>query len=264
MNKLLKNKQSTSSSSTNMLAKVYQNQDDGTSSHTVAPVQHDVAADSLPHIDVVSDSLRRQITEGKYVNLASLLIPDFDTANFTTSEFSGLELLRQNRRDHRLDRSLTITQFYRGFGIYKRVMCEAYPQRSVELDLYEADIGNIFDQFGNLFYQYHVQFSRKATAYLENGIKVNWSKGDKDMFQLIVGGAKAKLCDHCSQSDHQSAFCPSQINGPGLSDKRYEVRKGSGKTDASVDKHGRPKIMYQGKEICKGKACYNKQCSCYT
>ena len=107
-------------------------------------------------------------------------------------------------------------------------------------------------------------FQGKLQLILKRVLKVDWSIWDKDMFQLIVGGAKAKLCDHCSQSDHQSAFCPSQINVPGLSDKRYEVHKGSGKTDASVDKHGRPKIMYQGKEICNnfnGKACYNKQCS---
>ena len=78
--------------------------------------------------------------------------------------------------------------------------------------MYEADIGNIFDHFGNLFYQYHVQFTRKAAAYLEKGIKIDWSKRNTELFQLIVSGAKAKLCDHCSQSDHQSQFCPSQIN----------------------------------------------------
>ena len=129
--KILQDKQSPPSSSTNMLAKVYQNQGDGTSSQTV-PVQHQrdwtssqtipmqqhgVAADLLPHLDIVSDSLRHQITEGKYVNLASLLIPEFDTPNFTTNEFSGLELLRKSRRDHRLDRPLNITQFYKAFGI---------------------------------------------------------------------------------------------------------------------------------------------------
>ena len=88
-------------------------------------------------------------------------------------------------------------------------MCEAFPQRRLELELYEADIGNIFDHFGNLFYQYHVQFTRKAAAYLEKGTKIDWSKRNTELFQLIVGGAKAKLCDHCSQSDHQSQFCPS-------------------------------------------------------
>ena len=75
-------------------------------------------------------------------------------------------------------------------------MCEVFPQRRVELDLYEADTGNMFDYYGSLFYQYHFQFSRKAAAYLENGIKVDWSKRDTKMFQLIICGAKSKLCDH--------------------------------------------------------------------
>ena len=84
------------------------------------------------------------------------------------------------------------------------------------------------------------------------------------MFQLIVGGAKSKLCDHCSQTDHQSAFCQSQINVPGLSNKHSEQHKGSSKIDTSVDKHGRPKVLFQGKEICNNydtKTCLNRACS---
>ena len=77
-------------------------------------------------------------------------------------------------------------------------MCEAFPQRRDELNLYEADIANIYEDYGDLFYQYHVQFSRQATAYMEKGIKIDWSKRHKDLFQLLVGGAKTKLCDHCS------------------------------------------------------------------
>ena len=150
--------------------------------------QHGVAADLLPHLDIVSDSLRLQITEGKYINLASLLIPEFHlTPNFTTNEFSELELLRKSRRDYPLDRPLNITQFYKAFGIYKRVMCEAFPQRRLELELYEADIGNIFDHFGNLFYQYHVQFTRKAAAYLEKGIKIDWSKRNTEFVSAYCG-----------------------------------------------------------------------------
>ena len=59
-------------------------------------------------------------------------------------DMNGLEFLRRDRKDHRLDRALAITQFYKAFGIYKRVMCEAFPLHRGELDLYEADIGNIF------------------------------------------------------------------------------------------------------------------------
>ena len=98
-------------------------------------------------------------------------------------------------------------------------------------------------------YQYHVQFTRKAAAYLEKGIKIDWSKRNTELFQLIVGGAKAKLCDHCYQSDHQSQFCPSQINVPGMSDKRSEQIKGSGKYDATADKHSCPKVTFKGKNL---------------
>lgn len=57
----------------------------------------------------------------------------------------GIELLKRQQRDHRLDRALSITQFFKAFGIYKRVMCVAFPQRKHELELYEADIGNIYE-----------------------------------------------------------------------------------------------------------------------
>ena len=72
-------------------------------------------------------------------------------------------------------------------------MCEVYPQRQTELDLYEADIGNIYEHYGEVFYQYHVQFSKRASAYLEKGIKIDWTKHNKDLFQLLIGGAKTNF-----------------------------------------------------------------------
>lgn len=75
-----------------------------------------------------------------------------------------------------MDRVLTITQFYKVFGEYKRIMCEIYPQRRLELDLYEADIGNIFGHYGEIFYHYYCQFTRKTAVYPEKVIKVDWSK----------------------------------------------------------------------------------------
>ena len=72
-----------------------------------------------------------------------LLVPDNDSLKSTESVV-GLELLKQPQRDCCLDRVLAITQFYKALGIYKRVMCEAFPQ---QLDLHEADIGEIFDHY---------------------------------------------------------------------------------------------------------------------
>ena len=57
-------------------------------------------------------------------------------------------------------------------------MSEAYPQRRLELDLYEADIGSIYEHYGDIFYQYHRQFTKKTAAYLEKGIKISSVQDD--------------------------------------------------------------------------------------
>ena len=78
-----------------------------------------VAADKLPHIDVVTYSVKRNIITGKYINLACLLIPDFEAPKAFIDDINGLEFLRRDRKDHRLERSLNITQFFKAFSIYK-------------------------------------------------------------------------------------------------------------------------------------------------
>ena len=112
VNQLLTEKSTKIGQSTpNMLEKYYGKETLQTPATTTAS-QFGVAADSLPHVDVISETLKRNILEGKFINLACLLIPDFEPPNLTTNEASGLEFLRQGRRDHRLDRSLSITQFF--------------------------------------------------------------------------------------------------------------------------------------------------------
>ena len=182
INKLLSDqaRRSSTTATTNTLERFYGTQNSESIPIQTTRTQYGIPADELPHVDVVSDSVRKNIVEGKYVNLACLLIPEFEAPSVSVNEFSGIELLRQGRRDHRLDRILNITQFYKAFGIYKRVMCEAFPQRRPELDLYEADIGNIFEHYGEIFYAYHCKFTKKAAAYLEKGVKIDWSKRNKD------------------------------------------------------------------------------------
>lgn len=237
---------------TNMLGKFYKEKTSTSFPQVDSNKEHGVAADDLPHIDFMTDTLRRNITNGKYINLASLLIPEYEIPISSLTELSGIELLRKSNRDHRLDRVLSITQFYKAFGIYKRVMCEAYPQRRTELDQYEADIGNIFEHYGDMFYQYHVQFTKQAAAYMEKGIKLDWSKRNKDLFQLLIGGVRTKLCEHCSQTDHQSAFCPSQINVQVAANAKRgsENNRGTFKQDSSQDRFGRSRVTFKGKEIC--------------
>ena len=117
-------------------------------------------------------------------------------ATKVSENMGALEFLKRQQKDHHLDIPLSITQFYWAFRIYKSIMCEAYPQRWVELYLYEADIGDTFDHYGEIFYLYYVQFNKTAAAYMEIGINVDWSKRHKDLFQLLVGSSKTRLCDH--------------------------------------------------------------------
>lgn len=87
------------------------------SSQQTTNTKHGVAADSLPHIDVVSETMRKNIVSGKYVNLASLLIPDYDASKASLDTITGIDVLRRHQRDHRLDRVLNISQFFKAFGI---------------------------------------------------------------------------------------------------------------------------------------------------
>ena len=97
--------------SVNMLEKIYGKETEIPATTTAS--QFDVPADSLPHVDIISETLKRNILESKYINLAALLIPDSEPQNVTMNEASGLKFSRQGRRDHRFDRSLGIFQFFK-------------------------------------------------------------------------------------------------------------------------------------------------------
>ena len=160
----------TQSTHQNSLETFY-NSDARNSTATVPNIfQHGIPADDLPHIDVASESLKKSIVSGKCVNLAALLVPDNDAFKSTES-IVGLELLKQQQRDHRLDRVLSITQFYKAFGIYKHVMCEAFPQHRNELDLYEADIGEIFNHCGEIFLSISCSIHQKSCSIYGEGHK---------------------------------------------------------------------------------------------
>ena len=77
--------------STNLLERYYRTQIAETTPNQPTTSQFGVPAHNLPHLDVVSESIRRKIIEGKYINLACLLIPEFEAPNVTTNETSGIE-----------------------------------------------------------------------------------------------------------------------------------------------------------------------------
>ncbi|CAC5380685.1 unnamed protein product [Mytilus coruscus] len=99
-----------------------------------------VRSDDFPNVDIVSTALQKQIIQGKDINLASLLIPSFESPQSHTILADGMEINVGNKPDPRLNRQLTIQEFIKAFGKFKRVMTSAFPGRRFELDAYEEDI----------------------------------------------------------------------------------------------------------------------------
>ena len=166
-------------------------------------ISQGVRSDSYSNIDIISPSLERQILEGKDVNLASLLIPNYECPQTHTITTNSLEVNVPGKPDVRLNRALTIQEFIKAFGKYKRVMSAVYPARREELDAYAEDIVDISNFYGPKFYDYHKMFSAKAAALLTKlKRKVEWSKRDRDILSLIAAGVKVNVCKLCSMSDH--------------------------------------------------------------
>ncbi|KAJ8315452.1 hypothetical protein KUTeg_007602 [Tegillarca granosa] len=99
-------------------------------------------AESLPYVETISPNLRKQIIEGKDVNLATILIP------YYTGPDVDKDKSDKERKDPRLNKTLTITEFIQAFGIYKSTLCEAFPRHRQELDLYERDIIDMATRYG--------------------------------------------------------------------------------------------------------------------
>ena len=89
-----------------------------------------------------------------------------------SSVANGIEVNVTGKPDIRLNRRLSIQEFIRAFGKYKRVMTSVFDDRCTERDDYEDDIIDIHNYFGEEFYDYHKAFSAKSAVLLRTK-KVN-------------------------------------------------------------------------------------------
>ena len=135
---------------------------------------HGYSAESLPIVESISPHMRKNIIEGKDVNLAALLIPYY-SGPMNNDDRLSVDSCHNRKPDPRLNRNLSLNEFMKAFGIYKNVMCQAYPSRREELDMYERDIVDMGYEYGGKgFYEYHKIFSSQAAAYLRyHNIKVD-------------------------------------------------------------------------------------------
>ena len=224
-----------------------------------------VPLESITHIDVVPENIKKKIWEGKDINLASLLIPKTEQAKDDNEH--GITVHFHNEEDPRLLKKLSITEFITIFGKYKRVMCTKYPERRVELDRYEANIVDLSNVYGHKFYDYHCQFSaRAASALRDSNIKVDWSVRDLSLMQMVMGNCKTNECQHCQSTMHLTVFCPkrNEFHNSRLNHATNPSPKPFKQQDSNVDRHGRVRKFLGNKEICNNfnhnNKCYRKEC----
>lgn len=213
------------------------------------------ASDSLPRVDIVSPSIRRDIIAGKDVNLAALLIPGYNTDDSSSRHLvRGSEIVPlKPLTDSRLTRTLTLPEFLKAFSVYKNVMTGVYPVRRAELDTYQNDIIDMATRFPAAFYEYHKAFSARAAAMLtNNNIKIDWATRDTTLFCSIFAGQRANTCTVCNSLTHTATFCSQTFQSQG-----HKTVFNSPQHNSNVDRArphsdmwGRQRVVYQGKEIC--------------
>lgn len=214
------------------------------------------AAESLPFIETIHPTVKKQILEGKDVNLASLLIPYYTELHSDSST----TVSHKQKPDPRLNHNLSLGQFIQAFGIYKNIMCDSYPARRQELDLYERDIVDMATTYhGKGFYEYHKAFSAQAAAHLRfSNKKVDWSVRNNKLFASIFVNQSANLCSLCQSAMHLSPFCPNQLN-------KGTMQNALNRTySPTVDVRGRARVKFNGQEICNNfnsvKGCNRPNC----
>ena len=160
-------------------------------------------------------AVRAAILDGKDVNLATLLMPNFDLGEYSRySESDHAQFLRPLSSDPRLNRNLTLAEFITAFNKYRNIMCEIWDRRQ-ELDAYEAMVVGIASRIeGTSFYEYHKAFAARAAALIvQHNVKIDWAVRDNGMFCSLFVSQTAKVCSLCGSVAHLSNFCPMLASG---------------------------------------------------
>ncbi|PIO24503.1 hypothetical protein AB205_0101200, partial [Aquarana catesbeiana] len=112
---------------------------------------------------LVPASIRKDILDGRDVNLACLLISVHDLAENKAYTWGDVSVVLK-AKDPRLNRKLSVPEFTLAFGMLRDVLCSAAPSRREELDLYlhtVVDLGYKYKGFS--FCDYHFFFRKDSS-----------------------------------------------------------------------------------------------------
>ncbi|KAM4808126.1 uncharacterized protein WCC33_003420 [Rhinophrynus dorsalis] len=166
---------------------------------------------------LIPPNIRKDIVEGKDVNLVSLLIASQDLTHSKIINCGDVSVTLRSRNP-RLNKKLSFTEFVLAFGVYRDIVCSAFLHRRQELDHYMHLVVDLAYKYGgSTFYDYHRSFSAKAAAALSQfNFVTDWSYLDTELFCRHFAGLKAPVCQSCQSSSHSTDFCPSPppVAGP--------------------------------------------------
>lgn len=147
-----------------------------------------------PAAATVSPHLRSNIIQGKDINLASLLLPS-PAADRKMVDCGDVAVLLKTS-DPRLQRNLSFGEFVIAFSIYRDTLCQVFPDRREELDLYLSMMADFNQRYGGtLFYEYHKSFSAKSTSCITlYNSRLDWSITDTELPVRHFGGQRSLLC----------------------------------------------------------------------
>lgn len=118
---------------------------------TAAPAQSFGRRFVSPAAATVSPNIRANIVQGKDIHLASLLLPlqAVDRKMVDCGDVAGF----LKTSDPRLQCNLAFFEFVIAFSIFRDILCQSFPERREELDLYLAMMADFNQRYGGtLFY----------------------------------------------------------------------------------------------------------------
>ncbi|CAC5413304.1 unnamed protein product [Mytilus coruscus] len=87
----------------------------------------------------------------------------------------------------------------------------------------------------------------------EHNIKIDWSRGDLELRQMVCAGSTVNMCNFCSSTLHKSSMCP---NSRGYQNSKIQP--------PYQDKYGRDILVHDGMQICNNfnqpKGCIKPYC----
>lgn len=193
----------------------------------------------------VSHQLRSNIVEGKDVNLAALLIPS-PTLERQMVDCGDVAVLLKTS-DSRLQRNLSFPEFVNAFGIFRDILCQTFPDRREELDIYLAMMADFYQRYGGtLFYEYHRSFSAKSASFITLfNVRLDWSVTDTELLVRHFGGQRTLSCVICSSHGHSASLCPKT-----LASRDPAAVHGADSVSPAFDVRGRPIIFFNNNRLC--------------